>query len=512
MDTLLKYLEKDFAPSQELWEKLLKAELKTEDISNKIFKKTLEGNVPTLSTSAAQTHLLNVRERWKKAAQTYLKLPADMAGALKEDLTSGVRLFFFEKSFLTQAQWSSIEASLNAFEKKQELKVYLLGQGQIKTNAQFSVIDDEHIVTGRRIHEWGGNNIQELGELTTQLISRLNNLPDVIYVGVFLDSHIFKNIAKIRAAKLLVKRVLEVSSLKKEIHVVGLTSFREWTLYERYANMLRNVASVASGYMGGADDVQSSGYQSLFQFETELKDPENESRSLRMARNTSHILALESMLGVVEDAAFGSYHMENLTEEYAKGGWEFMQKLEALPHYARINVLQEEAYKVRDEREKRVETRRHVMAGLNDFPDTNEVFKFKDKPKELFYRVGRSFEELRHKMEKTSQKPSVYIAIFGDYAALNTRINFIKNYFELLGLKVIDPGHGITAADVEARKEEIVVLCSSDEGYASLPEMKISAKDKYIAGKTERAGFMNLYAGQNVYQVLNDLLHRWSKP
>jgi hypothetical protein len=498
MESLNQFLEKDFAHSRELWEKLLKAELKTEDISTKVVKKTLEGPLPILSLSAPKTHLLEVRSAWKKSAQTYIKGPFQ----IDEDLKNGVRLFFFEKAYLKSQDWMEIEKSLSAFSKKDEVKIFLLGPEKLSVKSSCEIIDEEQMVSGREVHDLGGNNIQELALMTLKLIAKMDELPNVIHVGVFLDSQIFKNIAKIRAAKLLAQKVVETSKVKKEINIVGLTSFREWTLYERYSNMLRNVASVASGYMGGADDVQSSGYQSIIELETDIQESEHTDRSHRMARNTAHILALESMLGVVEDAAFGSYHLENLTEELAKSSWELMQK-------SSMDELKSMAKAVASDREKRVETRKHIVAGMNDFPDVKEVLNISAIHKR-FYRVSHRFEELRLKMEKASKKPSVYVAIFGDYAALNARINFVKNYFELLGLKVIDPGHGITEQELASRKEEIIVLCSSDENYPGL-NVKVNGEGKFIAGKFEMNGFQNLFAGQNVYEVLEKIVNKWGR-
>src|SRR5690606_25185667 len=101
-----------------------------------------------------------------------------------------------------------------------------------------------------------------------------------------------------------------------------------------------------------------------------------------------------------------------------------------------------------------------VLTGVNDFPDIKDELKLSGLPVSRFFRTGRIFEELRLKMEKSSERPDVYLAIFGDYAALNSRINFVKNYFELLGLKVTDPGHAVTEKDVAGRKEKFLVLVS----------------------------------------------------
>src|SRR5690606_31581255 len=197
---------------------------------------------------------------------------------------------------------------------------------------------------------------------------------------------------------------------------------------------------VASALIAGADFVQSSGYQVLFEIETDDKSEEHLERSLRMARNTSHILSLESMLGVVDDAAFGSFHLEEMTHEYAQKGWEFMQEL--LQASSVKEKIQEVSELTRSQREKNINTRKHVLAGLNDFADASEKIKVKSL-KNNFYRSTRSFEELRIKIENMKNPPQVFIGVFGDYALLNPRLNFAKNFFEVLGLKVHDSEVGL---------------------------------------------------------------------
>lgn len=517
MDSLLKYLQQNFSSDTSLWEKLLQAELKLEDVSSKTSRKTLEGVWPTLSLDAPVTHLLPVAESWKKAAQTYVQIPPDIATLVQDDLDHGVRLFFFQKNYLKQKQWGEIEATLNAFAKLEELQVFLLGDGWVTTkSSNFKVIQEDELISGRKAHAPGGNNVQELALLTVELIAKLASPADTLYLGIFLDPQLFKNISKIRAAKLLAQKVLLESGVKKEIRLVGLTSYRNWTLYERYSNILRNVSSVTSGYLGGADYVQSSGYQTLLELEAGTFDASHAERSRRVARNTSHILSLESMLGVVEDPAFGSFHLENLTESYAARAWAMMQKIHHLTPQQVNDFFHKETVLIRTEREHRIETRRHVVAGTNDFPDVKEVLNLEDIPVPKFYRTSLAFENLRLRMEKVKKKPDVYLGIFGDYAALNSRINFVKNYFEILGLQVNDPAQAQTdfevfKKEVSIRNEKIVVLCLSDNDHPLLHAININAREKFIAGKFEKIGFQNLFAGQNVYQVLEGIVERWSR-
>ncbi len=513
MNSLTEFFQQNFNTQREQWEKSLRSELKIEDVSSKSTKRSADGAWPVLSLEARKAHQLKPREAWKKAAQTYVRMPKDVDAAIRDDLEGGVRLFFFEKDFLTNSDWNKVSTLLNSHADHQDIVVILLGDRKIpETTVRFRLVDEENMILGRGVAAPGGNTIQELASVAHSLTQELPEKE--IWLGVFLDSQFFKNVAKVRAVRLLAAKILEEYGVKRNVYVVGLTSFRDWTLFERYSNTLRNNASVASGFIAGCDYVQSSGYQTLFELETEHSDPEHEERSRRLARNSSHILSLESMLGIVEDASYGSYHLESLTEEYASEAWKLMQKILPMDPHEVSEFFQRETTPVRETRQKNLSTRRHVLAGVNDFPDIKDQLKLSHLPKARFFRTGREFEELRLRMENRSDRPDVYLAVLGDYAALNARINFAKNYFELLGLKVIDPGHGSSTTgelqkEIDSRKEKFLVLISTDEQYGELAGVSTSASEKFLAGKTEIPGFLNLFAGQNVLEVLTGIVNRW---
>src|SRR5690606_5639075 len=105
----------------------------------------------------------------------------------------------------------------------------------------------------------------------------------------------------------------------------------------------------------------------------------------RMARNTSHVLGLESMLGVVGDAAFGSYHLENLTDTLCDNAWKLMQELQ------KGADLSGEVEKIRNKRLNMIMTREIIISGTNDFPDPKDELNFSLKPSTIF-RSSRIFE------------------------------------------------------------------------------------------------------------------------
>src|SRR5690606_26521901 len=157
----------------------------------------------------------------------------------------------------------------------------------------------------------------------------------------------------------------------------------------------------------------SSGYIGPFELEGLEFSEDNLTRSRRIARNTAHILALESQLGVVEDASYGSYHLENLTHHYAQEAWGFMQKL--LAQESLQPFIENEAKQVREERLKRLRVRKHVLAGVNDFPDARERLNLPTLPKFTTFRVAQEFELLRLRVENLSTAPKVHIALYGHY-------------------------------------------------------------------------------------------------
>ncbi len=502
MTALTTFIESAFNTLPEDWEAALRAELKLPDVSGKTRKKTISGLAwPTLSLERQGEVSLAPVVAWKKASTTYATLgAAEARSAIREDLAAGVRNFFFHRGAIDAATWGIVEEVLREYSPVDELEVFFLG-GEDFGSSAVRVIT--RLVTGSEAHDAGGHSIQELAVLA----KLLTVAPDrETYIGVFVDSYFFQSIAKLRAARLLAAKIFAERGHRSAVKLVALTSYQGWTLFERYSNMLRNETAVAAAYVAGADHVQSAGYNSLLEIEARrLPVDEHRERSRRMARNTAHILGLESMLGVVDDAAHGSYHLENLTQTLCEEAWALMQRLLAGAD------LEAELARVRDERLRLVKHRRLVVSGVNDYPDVKEDLGIELRPPTVF-RAARAFEELRLLMAKRA-RPAVYVALYGDYGALNARLNFVKNYFELLGLRVSEPGHSVTdveafAADLRARSEEIIVLCAADDAYPALAAAAAggAGTHRYIAGKVELPGHRNLFAGQNVYDVLEEIV------
>jgi len=501
VNSVQSFFENKFKENMSEWESTLLKELKITDLGNKTKKEMINGQLwPTLSTSRLSQIHVTPELNWKKASTTYIKLLADLESSLAEDLNAGVKNFFFLSHELDETKWQMIESILSSYHTPSEIEVFILGQHKFSSQS-FKVINS--IITGYESHAAGGDAIHELALIAKKVIESNEN---ELFVGVYVDSAFFQNIAKIRAIRLITSKILEDSGREGRVRVVALTSFEGWTLFERYSNMLRNETGVASAYIAGADHIQSTGYNALFELESEVYScDEHFLRSRRMARNTTHILALESMLGIVQDAAFGSYHLENLTNYLCEESWKVMQRMLS------GEDVSPEINKAKEKKLQMIKTRKRILSGINDYPDAKEVLGIELK-KTNFFRPSRVFEELRLQMEK-SKKPKVFIALFGDYAGLNARLNFVKNYFELLGLEVIDLGTSEFdfekfKKDLTLRHEEIMVLCASDEHYPMIQEAVplIKTKNRFLAGKYEMNSCKNLFAGQNIFENLQEIV------
>jgi len=505
------------------WKKALETELKLSDVSQKLFSKSIEGQFAILSLSGqAQGVVIPNTTPWKKASQTYFSSDflagPKLEAALNDDLANGVRLFFFAAG-VDAATVARARILFATHPDSADIEVVVLNGAE----APLSALE---------VATQGGTHLQEVARLTLRLIEWAHHHPSSgeLTLALSVDHHFFQSIAKIRAVREIAANVF--SELKRDVRVkiVSIVNRRDWTLYDRYNNLLRNSIAVSAALVGGADAIQSLGY--LAPFETEV-DPranaaifdEHQERSRRLARNTIHVLSLESLLGMVQDAAAGSFHLEAMTEHYARESWALMRQWVNRPESEQDEFFKKDVSSVRAERLRQFHHRRLILSGVNEYPNVKERLGIQGELKSTDFRLAREFELLRLRVErlKPSQMPAVRVLFWGDYAALNGRLNFTQNYFETLGLTVLEPGHSIqddaafsawvSKGDVAS---EIRVWCAKDTDYPELCSKWKDASEKafarFIAGKVDAAEFADglqpIFAGQDLHAVLSALVSK----
>ena len=228
----------------------------------------------------------------------------------------------------------------------------------------------------------------------------------------------------------------------------------------------------------------------------------------RIARNQQLLLKEESYLDKIADPAAGSYYIENLTDQIARGAWEHFLKVEELGGFCkaiREGYVQDEVEKTARQRDLDIATRKTTILGTNQYPNLLEKMGEKiekggccccgekgDEVKMLpEYRGAEAFEQLRLQTEKAARRPKVFLLTYGNLTMRKARSGFATNFFGVAGYEIIDnPGFATPEEGAKAALEsgaDVVVLCSSDDEYAELTEpvckaLKGKVKSLVLAG------------------------------
>jgi methylmalonyl-CoA mutase len=249
------------------------------------------------------------------------------------------------------------------------------------------------IADGRLWHAGGANEEQELGIALATYASHVRLLGGADRIGIVLaaDSDQFRTIAKFRAIRLLVARVLEVGGLAaRPPPVHAETSWRSMTTQDTDNNILRATAAVFGAIAGGADTVTV----------LPLARPGSDGPPQRLARNLQLILRDEAHIARVADPAAGSNVIEALTATFAESAWKRFQSIEAeggiLGAIAEGALLRDvaEAREVRLARVARADIR---LVGVNAYRGEAAVLTVKRAPVKRtgplqFKRLSNPFE------------------------------------------------------------------------------------------------------------------------
>ena len=493
----------DSASTQDDWVALVKKELKTDDIKRLLERPLPEGgHLPML----AQNQQSWFDASFKRAALSYTWT--------RESEVDWKRL----PDFVGQGVWDFIldPMLLGWDDKKLQSELSLAAPILKSTPARLWVCSDKvllpsgafQVISASDVVAQGGHAVHEMALLLTRLIDwGKTNPTQSIAVAVTLDREFFKSIAKKRAMKALVEaafKEMECVDLLSRITWMARSSWRDFTGYDSGNNMLRNATAVAAAYIVGAGVVESLPSDLLIEASTA-----DRAVAARLATTTQLVLQNESQLGEVADPASGGFAVEHLTRTLGEETWKLMQQLISLSGEERWTQLAPAVTAHWQEQQKKFTTRRLVQTGVNDFPNALEEIKFTPRfLRDDHVRLGRGFEELRQSLPK--QKPTVAVAVVGDYAALQARLNFTKNYFELLGLHVVESGKGLAVAEahewLQREAAPVTAWVSKDEDHAQL---KSVGSRCYVAGKTPVEGCLNIFAGQDVLQVLKELSTWW---
>ncbi|WP_447645612.1 methylmalonyl-CoA mutase family protein [Nocardioides zeae] len=287
----------------------------------------------------------------------------------------------------------------------------------------------------------------------------------------------FASIAKLRAARRLWARVLELSVgaggaagdvVRVEQRQHAVTSRPMTSRFDPYVNMLRTTVAAFAAGVGGADAV------TVLPFDAPLGRPETLGR--RVARNISHLLIDEAHLGKVGDIAGGAYAVERLTDDLAVAAWEVFTDVDGAEDLDAVLAPLVEATVAA--REKQVATRKRPLTGLSEFPNLAEELPERERDADWHAEwdavrpYGASFEALR---DAPADRPA-FLATLGTVATHTARATFATNLLAAGGVAVEPAGATDDAAAVVTAYETAVgthgplpvaVLAGADATYGA---------------------------------------------
>jgi len=375
-------------------------------------------------------------------------------------------------------------------------------------------------VNGHYFNSAGATMVQELGfslasgneylALATAAGIPVDDVAQRMMFSYGIGSNYFMEIARLRAARLLWAKITEqykpADESSMQMHIHCNTSAWNKTLFDPYVNLLRSTTEAMSAVIGGTQSLN------ILPFDTFYKDPDEFSN--RLARNQQIILKEEVYLDKVIDPAAGSYYIESLTQLIAEAAWKVFLQVEekgGMIEAVKTGFVQELVEKSAEQRLEDIANRRLIQLGTNQHPNPTEQMLEKihfaeedemleeeiyadeemeieeddeDAPttykKLVLFGGSDAFDQLRLATEQHvadgNKKPGVFLFNIGNLAMRKARAMFTTNFFGCAGYEIFDNSgfdtidEGVKAA--KASKAEIVVICSSDDEYATLvPEI-----------------------------------------
>ncbi len=317
-----------------------------------------------------------------------------------------------------------------------------------------------------------------------------------------ISSNYFMEIAKFRAARMLWAQIVKQyqpkcdCSCKMTVHAI--TSEFNQTIYDAYVNLLRSQTESMSAAIAGVDSI------TVTPFDKQYKTPDEFSE--RLARNQQLLLKEESHIDRIVDPAGGSYYVETLTVSIANEAWKlFLDVDDNGGFYSQLKagIIQKTINESCDKRHNDVARRKESLLGTNQFPNFNETAIDKietidccsskgcgcDRHDDTVTavealkgtRAASDFEALRLETERSGKRPKVFMLTIGNLAMRLARSQFSSNFFACAGYQIIDNlgfetvQQGIDAA-IE-KQADIVVICSSDDEYATFAPEAFKALD-----------------------------------
>ena len=192
-------------------------------------------------------------------------------------------------------------------------------------------------ISGYHIREAGSSAIQELAftlrdgiEYVDWAVRRGMQVDDFApRLSFFFNAHsdFFEEIAKYRAARRIWYKTMEERFGAKNPRSWALrfhtqTAGCSLTAQQPYNNVVRTALQALAAVLGGTNSLHTNSLDEAWALPTEF--------AATLALRTQQIIAHESGVTNTADPLGGSYFVETLTNEIERGGWDYIEKIDAL--------------------------------------------------------------------------------------------------------------------------------------------------------------------------------------
>ena len=306
------------------WENLVKKQLKTDDIYAILSKENLEGisvkpyydkspeNLKNLPKVEESTHLVaKYQEGLEEDAYAFLlnnnveKLSDKTIFVANEDLAGHITMSDENKYFSLIDVFENNEINSQLAEEllSKNFERNICVDASLYQNAGASITQQLTFSLGKA---------KELAEVFGAEI--INKLVFKFAIG----ANYFFEIAKIRAFKMLFNQFSKEFNLDLIPYIFAETSLRNKAKNDEENNLIRSTLEIAAAMIAGSDAV----------FANDFKVQNSNTLSEEISFKQQVVLAYESIINVFEDAANGSYYVEEITHQLAEKAWKLFVELD----------------------------------------------------------------------------------------------------------------------------------------------------------------------------------------
>lgn len=220
----------------------------------------------------------------------------------------------------------------------------------------------------------GANMVQQLA-YTLAHANEYFNLLDTSTIKksilkVAVGSNYFFEIAKIRALRKLWSLLAPEFDLPAECHIIATPSLRNKTVYAYNTNILRTTTEYMSAILGGANTIGTLPYDSFYHTENRFSN--------RIALNQLLLLKNESHFNFNEDPTYGTYYIENLTQQLCQKALELFKQIEASGGFLeqlKAGTIQKKIRESANKEQAKLENGENSLVGTNRYTNSEDRMK-----------------------------------------------------------------------------------------------------------------------------------------